>query len=96
MGDVGSTIGRATAGVFSLGVSELIRGMVSRPTAAPPTPGVTSKGTKVDETQVEEQEKTAERRRRQLIASQNRNIKTSPLGASIDQGMLGGPTLTGQ
>lgn len=95
MGDVVQTVGRAAAGVFTLGLSEVVGGALQKPTANVPAPAMRV-AEKINEAQVEEQEKMAERKRRQLIAQQNRNIKTSPLGATLDQGMLGGPTLMGQ
>lgn len=48
-----------------------------------------------EESMREEQAKASERKRRALIAKQNQSIKTSPLGASIEQNKLGGTTLTG-
>ena len=92
MGDVMKTVTRVAAGVFTLGLSEVAGGLMSKSTAAPaPVAGGVDK---VDETKVEADEAAAEKRRRQLIARQNMNIKTSPLGAQVAQ-TLGGPTLTG-
>lgn len=93
MGEVAKTVTRVAAGVFTLGLSEVASGLLSKPTAAPPP--VAGGVEKVDEDKVQAQEQLAEKRRRQLIARQNNNIKTSPLGSAISQ-TLGGPTLTGQ
>ena len=54
--------------------------------AAPIAPGDVAQ--KEDETM--DQAKMQERRKRQLIARQNAMIKTSPLGAKIDENKLGG------
>lgn len=88
-----STIGRVAAGVFTLGLSEVVGGLMQKPTA--PSAEMKSPA-KVDEGDTEAKAKLEERRRRQAIARSNRTVQTSPLGASITQGMLGGPTITGQ
>ncbi len=50
----------------------------------------------MDETGAADTARAAERKRRQLIASQNRLIKTTPLGAAIGDESLGGKvTLSG-
>lgn len=94
MSTVVKTAGRVAAGVFTLGLSEVVGSMTQKPT----DPGMVAapKEAKTDESKLEEQEKLKERRRRQMIASQNRMIQTSPLGASIQPGLLGGNTLTGE
>jgi hypothetical protein len=77
--------------LFDISPAGLIyNNLIKKSTAPPPAP------VKVDESKAEQQEKDAERRRRQVVARQNKMIQTSPLGETINQGLLGGPTLTGQ
>lgn len=96
MGDVGKTVGRAVAGVATLGLSELAVGMMQKPTRPSEEMSKPAEAMKVDEGAVEEREKAEERRKRQVIAQQNRNIRTSALGAAITAPFLGGTGLTGR
>lgn len=79
---IGGALMAAQAGMQAFGMNK-------KATAPPPAPKP------VDEEKKMEDERIAERKRRQLIAQQNDLIKTSALGAQIDQNKLGGATLTG-